>query len=128
MFYLFLDFNNDSLTMSLLKIFGKINDDDSFDGEYSLKMPKKRLQIPDEFEDEISTIMEQNKASFDNNMVCMNIMNMTYLEKKLSHLGKESRDYKRQFEARKRIRMTFARIVYKIVYFLRDTIERGRVF
>lgn len=124
--YLILDFNNDSITMILLKVFGKINDDDSFDGEYSLKMPKKRLQIPDEFEDEISTIMEQNKDSFDNNMVCMNIMNMTFLEKQLSHLGKETKEYKRQFEARKKIRNTFARIVYKIVYFLRDTIERGR--
>jgi hypothetical protein len=129
-FYLILDWKNDSLTHMGMKLLGRIKDDDSFEGEIPLKMKRsaknfnflysKLDDIIDEKRDKYYTYLKFHRVLVDRTVGIM-------LSQRpgLQELSEEDKlEYKQRKVA---IYMKFGRAVYKLLFLLRFEIKSNMV-
>lgn len=131
--YLVMDWKNDALTHIGMKLFGKIKDDDSFEGDYPLNMKRKRIEIPSEQYEEIDIIIEENQERFDRNLNYHEIYTKLAIAKEIkdNRIG-EMEDQSpltaeelEVFDKRVFLRMKFAEAIYKHIFYLRYLIQKG---
>lgn len=138
--YVIMDWKNDSLTHIGMKLLGKIKDDDSFEGYFPMQIKPKRIEVSDDHFDEIEEIIEDHQAQFDRNMKCFEIYAILNLIKEARHKfpphiveSKELFNHPiplvdgNDFDLHKsiRIRVRFAKCVYKLIFYLRSLIQKG---
>lgn len=145
--YIILDWKNDAFTHMGLKLFGKIKDDDSFEGDYPMQLKRKAiiydLELPERCEntkfteidpEEVEAVVFENQERFDRNIRYHRIYTKIALAKEIQGRRKlipgpnnEEVEDVSAFNAaendehknRVRIRMNFAVAVYKFILYLR---------
>lgn len=117
--YLSMDAWNDKLTHIGMKLCGKIKDDDSFEGDFPMRFPRKKLEMKPSQWAEIDSIIEKHEAMYLANLRPTNTIIRIKLEKeqKIRHFSDE------ELERRLRLRKIFARAVLKLVIYLRSYLE-----
>lgn len=123
--YLVCDWKNNALTHIGMKILMKIKDDDSFEGDAPLKIPRKGLEMSAQMYEQMDDILEKYEEKFEKNLKLHRIV-ITLKKWKDYRDGnypdKSEADIKRSIE----LNMAFASAVYKHIFFLRDYIEQGK--
>jgi hypothetical protein len=135
--YVIMDWKNDSLTHLGMKMFGKIKDDDSFEGDYPENLKRKQIQMTSIQYDMMHEIIEKQRERFDRNMFNHEI----YTKLTVSNLIRDSREYRipklppdmpftmeeqEMFERKVMYRMKLSEAIYKHIFFLRYLIYEGQ--
>lgn len=120
--FVILDLQNDYFTHLGLKLIGKIKDDDSFEGQFPMQMPKRRILMTIKEYDTIPEILETYKAQYERDLKNHHIFLVTSYDKMVNAGQINRMDVKKKI----RIRMNFATAVYKHIFYLKNYIEKGR--
>lgn len=126
--YLICDWKNTSLTHLGMKILMKIKDDDSFEGEFPMKMERRKLNISAAEYETIGEIIERDQKRFDrdlkNHRIVVTLREWQIHQSGLHHIpNRTAEDVKRSIE----VKMRLAEAVYKLIFYLRDYIEEGKI-
>ena len=124
--YLVCDWKNNALTHIGMKVLMKIKDDDSFEGDVPLKIPRKGLDMTSLMYEQMDDIIDKYEEKFEKNLKMHRIV-ITIKKWKDYRDGnnpdKTEEDIRRSIE----LNMAFATAVYKHIFFLRDYIEQGKI-
>lgn len=132
--YVIMDWKNDTLTHLGMKMFGKIKDDDSFEGDYPMEnLRRKRIEMNPFMYEKMEEVIEFYKERYDRNMMNHEI----YTKLAVSNFIKASREFmppelpftaeeQEIFDRKVKARLKLAEAVYKHIFYLRHMISEGR--
>lgn len=123
--YLVADWKNDTITHIGMKVCGKIKDDDSFEGDFPMNMPRTMPNIKDEYQN-IPRILEKHKERYERDLKHHRIFITLHLHKRRMENNKENWFDDDELFRKVEVNMRFATAVYKHIFFLKECIETGK--
>lgn len=118
--YLVADWKNDALTHMGMKICGKIKDDDSFEGDFPMKMPRRRIEMTRANYELIPDIVRKKSIRMRRNLINHKILVEQLIDNTRKELQAKGDDmYEDDASKKMKVRMRFGQAVYKLIFFIK---------